>query len=205
MEIRSAALIFSAVGAACIALAWLAIRHKIASVWGAMGLVAGLLGVIALASERVGFIDRTTVPGAAGLGLAAGVVLYLATWGFMSVAGGWGPLARHTDDLYEHRHGVTLARALAIAVLVVAPAEELFWRGMVQGVLSEELGTVAGAAAGWALYVVANAASGSIPVILGVAVAGAVWAGLAAWSGGVLVSIVCHAVWTGLMILRRPG
>ncbi|HEX9891063.1 MAG TPA: CPBP family glutamic-type intramembrane protease [Actinomycetota bacterium] len=205
MEIRSAALILSAVGAVSIALAWLAIRHNIASVWGAMGLVAGLLGVVSLASERVAFIDRTTVPASAGLGVAAGVILYLATWAFLAVAGGWGPLARHTDELYEHRHGVTLARALAIAVLVVAPAEELFWRGMVQGVFSAELGTAAGAAAGWALYVAANAASGSIPVILGVAVAGAAWAGLAVWSGGVLVSIVCHAVWTGLMILRRPG
>jgi membrane protease YdiL (CAAX protease family) len=205
MVIRSAVLVLSVAGAVAVALAWVVVRRGIASVWGAMGLVVGLLGVISLASEQVRLIDRFDVGASVLIGAVTGVGLYLATWAFMIAAAGWGPLSRHTDELYESRHGVTLARALTIAALVVVPGEELFWRGVVQGLAASELGTVGGAVAGWLAYVAASAASGSLPVILGTAVGGAVWAGLAVWSGGVLVPMVCHGVWTGLMILRRPG
>ena len=40
-------------------------------------------------------------------------------------------------------------------------------------------------------------------------VGGAVWVGLAWWTGGVLASLACHIVWTGLMVafpvLRAPA
>jgi membrane protease YdiL (CAAX protease family) len=205
MEIRSAVLLFSAVGAAGVALAWVAVRTKLASVWGAMGLVLGLLGIVSLASERVHFVDELSPIASALTGLAAGILLYVATWAFFGVAGNWGPLARHTDELYEQRHGVTLARALAVAALIVVPGEEFFWRGFVQGFAAGQLGAIGGALVAWAVYVAANAASGSVPVIIGVAVGGAVWAGLAVWPGGVLAAVVSHMAWTGLMILRRPG
>jgi membrane protease YdiL (CAAX protease family) len=39
-------------------------------------------------------------------------------------------------------------------------------------------------------------------------VGGAVWVGLAWWTGGVLASLACHIVWTGMMVafpvLRAP-
>jgi membrane protease YdiL (CAAX protease family) len=57
----------------------------------------------------------------------------------------------------------------------------------------------------WLGYVVANAASGSLPFVAGAAVGGAVWAGLALWTKGVLASVLCHAVWTAAMLVRPPA
>ena len=56
----------------------------------------------------------------------------------------------------------------------------------------------------WLAYLVANAFSGSIPILLGAAVSGAVWTALGLSSGGVLAPIACHVVWTGLMVAFPP-
>ncbi|HJV04165.1 MAG TPA: CPBP family glutamic-type intramembrane protease, partial [Actinomycetota bacterium] len=93
---------------------------------------------------------------------------------------------------------------VGLAAGVVAPAEEVFWRGLVQGALSAVAGPAGGAALAWAAYVAVNVVSGSLPIVLGAAVGGAVWTGLAWWTGGVVAGVACHAVWTALMILRPP-
>jgi membrane protease YdiL (CAAX protease family) len=88
---------------------------------------------------------------------------------------------------------------------VFAPGEELFWRGLVQGSIAGSLSPVWGAALSWLAYIVVNAASGSLAITAGAVVAGAVWTLLAFWSGGVLASILSHAIWTGLMLALPPG
>ncbi|HVF08450.1 MAG TPA: hypothetical protein VNC60_07735, partial [Actinomycetota bacterium] len=57
----------------------------------------------------------------------------------------------------------------------------------------------------WAAYVGVNLASRSQPIVAAAFVAGAVWAVLAWWSGGVLASAVSHILWTGLMLALPPG
>jgi hypothetical protein len=62
-----------------------------------------------------------------------------------------------------------------------------------------------GAAAAWFGYVAVNAASGSLPFLAGAIVGGAVWTGLAWWSGGIVAGLTSHAVWTALMLARPPS
>jgi membrane protease YdiL (CAAX protease family) len=52
---------------------------------------------------------------------------------------------------------------------------------------------------------VVNAASGSLPLVAGAVVGGAVWGGLAGWSGGIVASLASHGVWTALMLARPPA
>ena len=57
----------------------------------------------------------------------------------------------------------------------------------------------------WAFYVGANVPSRSLPIVLGAAVGGGVWAALAWWSGGMLASLASHILWTGLMLALPPA
>jgi membrane protease YdiL (CAAX protease family) len=50
-----------------------------------------------------------------------------------------------------------------------------------------------------------NALSGSLPLVAGAAVGGAVWGAFALWTHGVLASLLCHGVWTALMLIRPPA
>jgi membrane protease YdiL (CAAX protease family) len=191
-------------GPATVAAIWFAIRSGRISIWAGMGSAMGLLGVLALVTGDVHGAGDVMVPLAVGIGLGAGLLLYAATAAFMALAGRWPPLARHTASLYEQRAGASFAGALAVSVLLTVPGEELLWRGIVQGALDSAVPAPAAAALAWMIYVAANVVSGSLPIVLGAAVGGAAWAALALWTGGVIASIGCHAVWTSLMILRPP-
>lgn len=188
-------------GPVIVAGAWAAIRLGGVSIWAAMGWTAGPLGLLSLLT---GWVEPGGGLVVVPIGLGAGLVLYAATLVFLHLVRGWTLLTRHTREVYSWRRGMSLGAVVAIACLVVAPGEEALWRGLVQGRLAAAIGDGAAAAAGWALYVVANLASGSVPIVLGAAVGGAVWAALAFWTGGILAGVACHVVWTGLMILRPP-
>lgn len=191
-------------GPLLVAAAWVLVRRRGVSVWIAMGATLGPLGLAATLSGRPRVGAELSTGAAAGAGVGAGVALYVATAAFMFVASRWPALARQTDTLYDQRRGVPLAAALAIAVLVVAPGEEIFWRGLVQPLLEGPLGALGAASAAWGVYVAANAVSGSLPIVLGAAVGGAAWAALALWTGGALASVLSHMVWTGMMIVLPP-
>jgi membrane protease YdiL (CAAX protease family) len=191
-------------GALASAAAWLLIRTGRVSIWTGSASVNGVLALISLLTERVNGPGDLAVWPAVLVGVGAGVALYLATAAFMAFAGGWPPLREGAEEVYGRREGLSTPAVVALAAGVVAPAEEVFWRGLVQGVLAAATTPLLGAVLGWAGYVAVNAVSGSIPIVLGAAVGGAVWAALAWATGGVLASVACHAVWTALMIVRPP-
>jgi membrane protease YdiL (CAAX protease family) len=192
------------VGSIAVAVAWNLVLRGRASVWATMAACLGALGALSLFTGEVHVGEAVPLATMVALGLGAGVTLYLATAAFLSMTRGWRLLARHTTALYRRRGGLSLGAAVLLAAGVSAAGEELFWRGVVQGVAGGALGDLPGAVLAWAAYVGANAFSGSVPVVLGAVVGGGVWAALAAWTGGVVASLACHAMWTALMVALPP-
>jgi membrane protease YdiL (CAAX protease family) len=201
----AAAVVLAIVGPLAVAGTWLLIRSGRVSLWIANG---ALMPVLGAASLLTGVVEASRLRAGAGwavfLGLTAGAGLYGATVGFMAVAGRWPPLARHTESLYENRRAISLPLALVVSALLVAPGEELLWRGVVLGALREALGSSLALVMSWVVYVAANAVSGSVPIVLGAVVGGVVWTALAAMTGGVVAAVACHLVWTGLMVAFPP-
>ena len=87
---------------------------------------------------------------------------------------------------------------------VIGPAEELYWRGLVQEELTRRLGPVRGAAAAAAIYGGAHVATGN-PTLVGAAtVAGGAWSALAALGVPMPALVVSHVVWDIWIFLVRP-
>lgn len=194
------------VGPVSVAVAWLVIRTRRFSLWLVNGLLMPVLGGLSLLTGQVSFSSEKVEAGwALLLGGGAGLALYAATAAFMAVAGRWPILAKHTSSLYENARDISPARAVTVSAVLVAPGEELLWRGVVLGALGSATGSPAMAAAlAWAAYIAANAVSASLPIVLGAIVSGAVWTLLAACTEAVSASIACHVVWTGLMVGFPP-
>jgi hypothetical protein len=163
-------------------------------------LVLGL-GTIAILGSDLSLGPASSIPA----GLASGIVLYAATLAFVRVVARWEPFRRHVADLYAEAETEPLGRQLGLALLVSVPGEELFWRGLVQPMLAVSIGAFGAAAATVAISVAANAPSRRLPIVAAALVGGAVWSGLAWWSGGVLAPIASHMAWTGLMLVRPPA
>ena len=95
--------------------------------------------------------------------------------------------------------------SLALSLLIMVPGRGAVLAGLFQGRLDQSLAALAAAVWTWFAYVGVNLASGSLPIIAGAVVGGALWAGLALWSGGMLASLLSHMLWTGLMLALPPG
>jgi uncharacterized protein len=196
---------FMAVGALAVLVAWRLFAAGRVSVWVAMGCVEGAAGVATLAARRASLSPHVSPVWAVVAGIGAGLALYLATAAFVLIVRRWQVFDRHVAEIYDQRKGLTRPVALLLAAGVTAPAEELFWRGLVQGRLAEAIGWPMAALATWGIYVAVNAASESLPILAGAVVSGAVWGALALWTHGILASLLCHAVWTALMLSFPPG
>jgi membrane protease YdiL (CAAX protease family) len=191
-------------GPVLVAVAWIIVRTGRASVWSVTAACIGLLGILSLLTGEVRAGERPSLPVLVVLGLGAGVALYLATAVFLSLVRRWTTLIRHASALYARRGELPVVAGIVLAAGVTAGGEELLWRGVVQNVAVGAIGSVAGALLAWGAYVAANAFSGSVPIILGALVGGAVWTVLAMWTGGVAASLACHAAWTALMVALPP-
>ena len=185
--------------------AWRQVAAQRASVWTLITAVTGAQGIAAALVRPPVASGMTTVAAATAVGVGAGLALYLSTRIFVGVVSRWEAVDRQVAESYRRAREVALPVALALSLLVVVPGEELFWRGLVQPRLQASMPVLSGPALAWLAYIAANAASGSLPLVAGAVVGGAVWAALALWTHGVLSSIACHAVWTGLMLAYPPG
>jgi membrane protease YdiL (CAAX protease family) len=192
-------------GGLAVLLAWRLVALGLVSVWAAMGAVSAGAGLAALSTGRVSLSPGLDWPWAAAAGIGTGVALYLATVAFVLIVRRWHVFDRHVSEIYDQRKGLALPTALLLAAGITAAGEEFFWRGLFQWRLASAVGWTPAALVTWAAYAVVNAASGSLPILAGGIVSGAVWGSLALWTHGVLASLLCHAVWTGLMVTLPPG
>jgi membrane protease YdiL (CAAX protease family) len=192
-------------GAVGVLVAWRLVVAGRVSVWTAMGAVTGTAGLASLAMGRIALSPKVAWGWSALAGVGVGALLYVATAAFVLVVRRWPQFDRHVEEIYDQRKDLPLPVALVLAAMVVAPGEELFWRGLFQWRLAAAMGWVAAAVVTWLVYVTVNAASQSLPILAGALVSGAVWGALALWTHGVLASLLCHTVWTSLMLLFPPG
>lgn len=191
-------------GAAGVVVVWRLVATGRLTVWAGQVTLFGAAGAAALATGRVDLSPRLWWGWSLLSALGAGMLLYLATVRFVIVVRRWPVFERHVDEIYDQRKGLSLRAALALSAAVVGPGEELFWRGLFQQRLASGTGWLVAAVLTWSVYVAANATSGSLPILAAAVVSGAVWGALALWTRGVLASIVCHAVWTALMVAVPP-
>src|SRR5215211_1121582 len=170
------------------------------NVWTTMTPVLATMGVVALVVGPIAWSPEVAPGASLAVGLGLGVLLYVATRVAMVIMARWGTFRRHA-----------LGAALLLSIALSVPGEELFWRGFFQGQLASSLEgrTALAAVLAWIAFVLANLPSANLAIAAGAVVGGAVWVALAWWTGGVLASLACHVVWTGLMVafpvLRAPA
>jgi CAAX protease family protein len=87
---------------------------------------------------------------------------------------------------------------------VIGPAEELFWRGLVQAALMRRLGRWRGAALAAAAYGGVHVVSGNFTLLGAAGVAGAHWAVLYAAGVPLGALIVSHVAWDVWIFLVQP-
>jgi uncharacterized protein len=197
------ALLTTALGAAYSAFAF-TFRGPRDVFWQRMTAIGLSLGSLALASEPE--LRRTRVRGGDVVtGLASAAGLYgVFLLGDRLVRRLLPRAGEEIGSVYRLRELGRPAELAARLVLVIGPAEELFWRGFVNARLARRLGRWPGAAAGSVAYAGAHVATGNFTLFGAAGVAGAYWSALAAAGMPMSALIVSHTAWDLLTFLVAP-
>lgn len=192
------------VGALAQALVWRLVARDSLPFWPAVTTTFAALGLVSLVVGDPSCCRETTAAAASAIGAASGLLLFGATRVVVDFATRHDVIRRSVSAVYEREGEVSNLAVVVLTLAIVVPGEELFWRGLVLAELSVATSVVVGAVLAWLAWVAVDAAWGSIPLLAGAVVGGALWTASAAWTGGVLAPLASHLVWTGMMIAWPP-
>ena len=203
-------------------------RSRLGDVGTAIGLVAAVPAFAAtFRGPRARFWNRMTSTGL-GLGalaLAANPSLLRARIGRRDIAVGLGSAAvlygtfklgdrfarryvpggdRQIRQIYGLRELRPRDETALRLVALIGPAEELFWRGLVQEALMRRYGRWRGAALAAVVYSSVHATTGNFTLMGAAGVAGAHWCFLYAVGVPMGALIVSHSAWDVWVFLVQP-
>ena len=141
--------------------------------------------------------------------IAIGIAIAVALWGVFWLGDKISQLifdfARpQVDSIYAMKDG-TSSTLIAIALLVlIGPAEEIFWRGYVQRTLSERWGANKGFIVATAIYTLVHIGSLNFMLIMAAMVCGAFWGLMYCWNKNLLPLIISHALWDVSVFILFP-
>ena len=169
-----------------------------------MTTTGAILGTLAIAGDRS--LQRPRIrPRDVALGLGIAAALY----GTFQIG---DRLARRLlvsgDDEIDEIYGLRELRPkdeiAARLAAVIGPAEELYWRGLLQRSLSRAWGTIPGAALASLAYGGAHLVTGNAALVGAASVAGLYWSTLAAAGVPMAALITSHVVWDIWIFLVAP-
>jgi len=112
--------------------------------------------------------------------------------------------ASQIDEIYSLRELAPRSETATRLVTVIGPAEELFWRGLVQEALMRHYGRWPGAALASAAYAAVHLTTGNFTLMGAAGVAGAHWCALYAAGVPLGALIVSHCAWDVWIFLVQP-
>lgn len=168
--------------------------------WSRTWLVSAVLiaySVLALgALGRLREVLGPVGPAEVGIGIAAGIAWLVATHvGHAVLARLFPSFVDQIRGLYDLGAGEPASRVIG-PLLVMAVAEELLFRGVVQG----EAGFVVGVI----VYVAVQAVERNWALVLAAFLGGMLWGALFAVTDGLVAPVLAHALWTVTLTLVWP-
>lgn len=142
------------------------------------------------------------------LGIALAIILWgifwvgdkLSQWMFPSFA------RAQVNSIYSIKDGFNPHTVGLLLLLLIGPAEEIFWRGYVQEKLQRSFSkTWIGAVVGIALYTAIHIPSCNFMLIVAAGVCGVVWGGLYWWKPQWFPALLLsHALWDAAVFVWFP-
>lgn len=163
------------------------------------GAAIGVYALVALRSSLSELFAFTYVDIVIGI-VSAAVLWAVFFVGDRIVTRLFPKLSSEVDDLYAVR-GETTAARMPLVLAVIGPAEEIFWRGLIQ--------SRAGIVVALVAYALVHIWERKPILLLAAVVGGAFWGAIYAYTGTLVAPILSHLLWDLAIIVwfptRRPA
>lgn len=180
--------------------------HEAIAFWPMMCLTAGVLAGGCLAMDW-GHIKPLFRPEGSDvvIGGVSGFLLYLIFWVGHCLASEILPFASdQVNAIYTIREGTDTRLIGLLLVVLIGPAEEIFWRGFVLRRLCGRYGLLCGFVLGTAVYAGVHIGSFNLMLIAAAAIGGAFWGVLFMATERLWPCIISHALWDVIIFVLWP-
>ncbi len=164
-----------------------------------------LIGISHMLKDRWGGRRFNLAWGEVALGIASAALLWGVFWVcnelsrmIFSFAGS------QVSAIYDLRTGNNPWVVGVMLMVVIGPAEELFWRGTVQRAMEAKWGRTAAFFAATAAYTLVHIWSLNLMLIGAAAVCGGFWALIYAWRRNLTAVLISHCLWDVAVFLIFP-
>ena len=178
--------------------------------WIGIALVSSGAAAMAVLADPA-YRDRLRPPGRgrflteAGVGLLSALVLFgIFAMGHRFVRAWLPGLAPGVDSVYALKEGVPPWRIALLIGLIVAPAEEIYWRGGLQHMAAIRLGRPAAMGLVALFYAAVHLPTGNAILAVAALVCGLFWGALYAWRRSLTANVVSHVAWDLAVFLVFP-
>lgn len=174
--------------------------------WRTMTASAVALCVLAVAFDRGCLRQIRWRVSDVALGAAIAAALWCVFWIGDKASAWMFDFARpQVDAIYGMKEGESPWRLAALMLLLIGPAEEIYWRGYVQRTLSKRWGANAGFAAASLLYALAHAGSCNFMLTAAALTAGVFWGALYRFFPERFSAVILsHAFWDTAVFIWFP-
>ncbi len=139
------------------------------------------------------------------IGLASAVILYLIFLLGEYLSTQWFDFARvQVDNIYSMKEGESKVFLSLLLLLLVGPAEEIFWRGHVQRLLGEKYSEWTAFFVTTLIYTLVHIWSFNFMLIMAAMVCGAFWGLIYKYNKNLVTLIISHAVWDVSVFILFP-
>lgn len=161
---------------------------------------------LALSPDLLGVLKSTFSAKHIALGVALAALLWCVFWVGDKVACWMFPFAEgEIGSIYSMKDGTSPWLIGPLLLLVIGPAEEIFWRGFVQRQFSLKMNPTWAFVLTTAIYALVHIWAGNFMLVVAAAVVGGVWGLLyRLWPKGLWTLIISHAVWDVVVFLVFP-
>jgi len=140
-----------------------------------------------------------------GIGLVSALVLYLVFFLGNYLSRLWFDFAGSgIENVYKFKGDAAGIRIAVLMLLVIAPGEELFWRGYLQRKFSNRFGKWPGLLIALVLYTGVHIFTGNFMLIMAALICGLFWAWMYLKYESMLINVISHTVWDIVVFLVLP-
>lgn len=174
--------------------------------WWMMTASATILAVLSTLFNKGWWRQLRWSPSNILLGVVIAAVLWGIFWTGDKVSSWLFDFARpQVNAIYGMKEGESPWLLSVLMLLLIGPAEEIFWRGYVQRTLSGRFSRNAGFVITTLLYAAVHAGSCNFMLVMAALVAGVVWGGLyRLFPERFSAVIISHALWDAAVFVWFP-
>ena len=174
--------------------------------WTSLSLATFLLMILSLAinaetpARILGRVNLSMII----YGVASGLLLYAFFYFGFQMLKSAPFLAQGVSNVYELRLSKPTYAIAVLLIFPIAPAEEIYWRGLIQRRLTERSNPKTGLLLGAAAYALVHLPTLNPILIITALIDGLVWGAIYQRTNSLVPGIISHVIWDILIFVVLP-